>query len=103
MYAVVVTGGKQYKVAEGDRLRVEKLSTPVGEQVELGKVCLLVNESGIVAEPDALSGARVVAEVTDEGKRSKIKVFKKKRRKNYMRTYGHRQQFSEITIRAIKA
>ena len=103
MYAVVVTGGKQYKVSEGDRLRVEKLNTPVGEQVELGEVCLLVKEDGIVAEPDALSSASVVAEVTAEGKRKKIKVFKKKRRKNYMRTYGHRQQYSEITIREIKA
>ena len=103
MYAVVVTGGKQYKVSEGDRLRVEKLDTPVGEKVALDKVCLLVKEDGIVAEPDALSGASVVAEVTAEGKRKKIKVFKKKRRKNYMRTYGHRQQYSEITIREIKA
>ncbi|MBX3180568.1 MAG: 50S ribosomal protein L21 [Candidatus Hydrogenedentes bacterium] len=103
MYAVVVTGGKQYKVAQGDRLRVEKLDTPVGESVELDNVCLLVNEDGIVAEPDALSGARVIAEVTGAGRRKKIRVFKKKRRKNYMRTYGHRQSFSEITIREIKA
>tara|TARA_R110001592_G_scaffold229290_3_gene485990 strand:+ start:112 stop:423 length:312 start_codon:yes stop_codon:yes gene_type:complete len=103
MYAVVITGGKQYKVAAGDRLRVEKLDTAVGQQVELDKVCLLVKEDGIVVEPGALSGARVVAEVTAEGKRKKIKVFKKKRRKNYMRTYGHRQQYSEITIREIKA
>lgn len=103
MYAVVVTGGKQYKVAEGDRLRVEKIDTPVGEQVELDKVCLLVNEDGIIAEPGALSSARVIAEVTAVGKRKKIKVFKMKRRKNYRRTNGHRQQFSEITIRAIKA
>ena len=103
MYAVVVTGGKQYKVAEGDRLRVEKLDTPVGEQVELSKICLLVKEGGIVAEPEALSSARVLADVTAEGRSKKIKVFKKKRRKNYMRTYGHRQQYSEITIREIKA
>ena len=103
MYAVVVTGGKQYKVAQGDRLRVEKLDTPVGGQVELGKVCLLVNDDGIVSDPAALSGARVLAEVTGDGKRKKIRVFKKKRRKNYMRTYGHRQQFSEITIREIQA
>lgn len=103
MYAVVVTGGKQYKVAQGDRLRVERLETPVGEQVELDNVCLLVNEDGIVSEPDALSSACVIAEVTGDGKRKKIRVFKKKRRKNYMRTYGHRQQFSEITIREIRA
>ena len=103
MYAVVVTGGKQYKVAEGDRLRVEKLDGPVGGQVELGKVCLLVNADGIVADADALGSARVVAEITGEGKRKKIRVFKKKRRKGYMRTQGHRQQFSEITIREIKA
>lgn len=103
MYAVVVTGGKQYRVAQGDRLRVEKLDTPVGEQVELDNVCLLVNDDGIVAEPGALSGAKVIAEVTGDGRRKKIRVFKKKRRKGYMRTYGHRQSFSEITIREIKA
>jgi large subunit ribosomal protein L21 len=103
MYAVVVTGGKQYKVAQGDRLRVEKLDTAVGETVELDQVCLLVNDDGIVAEPEALSGARVIAEVTAGGKRKKIRVFKKKRRKTYMRTYGHRQQYSEITIREIRA
>jgi len=103
MYAVVVTGGKQYKVAEGDRLRVEKLDAPVGGEVELGKVCLLVNDDGIVADAGALGGARVLATVTGEGKRKKIRVFKKKRRKGYMRTQGHRQQFTEITISAIKA
>jgi len=103
MYAVVVTGGKQYRVAQGDRLRVEKLDTPVGEQVELDNVCLLVNDDGIVADPGALSSAKVIAEVTGDGRRKKIRVFKKKRRKNYMRTYGHRQSFSEITIREIQA
>lgn len=103
MYAVVVTGGKQYKVAEGDRLRVEKLDAPVGGEVELGKVCLLVKEDGIVSDSGALGSARVLATVTGEGKRKKIRVFKKKRRKGYMRTQGHRQQFTEITISAIKA
>jgi large subunit ribosomal protein L21 len=103
MYAVVVTGGKQYKVAEGDRLRVEKLDAPIGGQVELGKVCLLVNGDGIISDAAKLSGARVIADVIDEGKRKKIRVFKKKRRKGYMRTQGHRQLFTEIAIREIKA
>ncbi len=103
MYAVVTTGGKQYKVAQGDVLRVEKLGVPVGETVELDQVSLLVGEDGIVVDPAALESAKVVAEVTQEGRAKKILVFKKKRRKNYTRTNGHRQSYSEITIREIQA
>ncbi len=103
MYAVVSTGGKQYKVAQGDRLRVERLDTPVGETVELGPVHMIAGDDGIVVTPDALASAKVVAEVTGQGRHKKIRVFKKKRRKNYMRTYGHRQAFTEITIREIQS
>lgn len=101
MYAVVVTGGKQYKVAQGDRLRVEKIDANLGDTVELGPVRLLAREDGLVVDPEALASAKVVAEITGQGKRKKIRVFKYKRRKNYRRTQGHRQPFTEVLVRDI--
>ena len=103
MYAVICTGGKQYRVAAGDRLRVEKLNNAVGDTIELSEVRLVVNEEGIVVDPSALESAKVLAEVTDQGKSKKIRVYKKKRRKNYVRTYGHRQLYTELRIREIQA
>ena len=103
MYAVVITGGKQYKVAQGDRLRVERIKAAIGETVELEQVLLLAQESGVVTDATALASAKVVAEVVGEGRRKKIKVYKKKRRKHYARTYGHRQGYTEIKISAIVA
>jgi len=103
MYAVVVTGGKQYRVAAGDRLRVELIDTPIGETVELDQVRLIAGGVGIVVAPDKLASAKVLAEVADHGKRKKIRVFKKKRRQGYRRTYGHRQQYTELVIRDIQA
>lgn len=103
MYAVVTAGGKQYKVAEGDRLRVEKLDAALGEQVELSPVQMIAKDDGVIVGPDALASAKVVAEVTGQDRHKKIRVFKKKRRKNYMRSYGHRQPFTEITIREIQS
>ena len=103
MYAVVTTGGKQVKLLEGDVVRVEKIEAAVGDTVELGPVCLLVKDDGIVAAPDALAGVKVVCEVTGQGRLKKIRVFKKKRRKKYMRRYGHRQAFTELKVRTIQA
>ncbi len=103
MYAVVKTGGKQYKVAAGDTVRVEKLDVPVGGQVELDQVCLVAKDDGIVVDPQALAAAKVIAEVSGQGRRKKIRVFKYKRRKNYHRTYGHRQAYTELKIREIQA
>jgi large subunit ribosomal protein L21 len=103
MYAVVTTGGKQIKVAEGDIVRVEKLNVPVGELVNLDKVCLVAKEDSLLVDPAALTDAKVVCEVLSEGRRKKIRVFKKKRRKNYARTYGHRQDYTELKVRQIEA
>ena len=103
MYAVFTTGGKQYKVAQGDVLRVERLDCPVGDTVELDRVCLLAKDDGIVVEPAQLVSAKVIAQVTGHGKRKKIRVFKMKRRKNYSRTYGHRQCYTELKVREIQA
>ncbi len=103
MYAVVTAGGKQYKVATGDVLRIEKLEVPVGDTVELGPVKMIASDDGVIVDPAKLEGAKVIAQVTDAGRRKKIRVFKYKRRKNYKRTYGHRQCFTEIKIQDIKA
>ncbi len=103
MYAVVVTGGKQIKVAEGDIVRVEKISASLGDTINLDKVCLLAKDDGLVVDPAALASAKVVCEVLGEGRRKKIRVFKKKRRKNYVRTYGHRQDYTELKVRQIQA
>jgi large subunit ribosomal protein L21 len=103
MYAVVKTGGKQIKVAQGDVVRIEKLDAAPGDQVELAGVCLLAKDDGIVVNPGDLENARVVCEVMSQRRAKKIRVFKKKRRKNYIRTRGHRQSYTEIRVRDIVA
>jgi large subunit ribosomal protein L21 len=103
MYAVVKTGGKQYKVTQGDRLRIELIDAGVGDTVNLDQVCLLVKDDGVVTDPEALASSKVVAQVIAQGRRKKIRVFKYKRRKNYHRTYGHRQSYTEIQVQDIQA
>ena len=103
MYAVVSTGGKQLKVAEGDVVRVEKIEAEVGATIELGPVHLIAGDAGITVEPQALSDAKVVCEVTGHGRGKKIRVFKFKKRKNYHRTYGHRQDYTELKVNAIQS
>ena len=103
MYAVLTTGGKQIKVSPGDHVRVEKLDAAVGDRVELDRIVLLGQEDGIVVDPKVLGKAKVLCDVIAQDRAKKIRVFKKKRRKNYARTYGHRQYFTEIMVREIKA
>jgi large subunit ribosomal protein L21 len=103
MYAVVKTGGKQIKVAQGDVVRVEKLDAAPGESIELGGVCLLAKDDGLLVNPGDLENAKVVCQVVGHGRSKKIRVFKKKRRKNYMRTKGHRQSYTELRVREIQA
>lgn len=102
MYAVVTSGGKQYKVQPGDTLRVEKLEAEVGSTVELDPVHLLAKDDAIIVDPRDLASVKVVAKVTQQGRGKKIRVFKYKKRKNYHRTYGHRQDFTELMIREIQ-
>ncbi len=100
MYAVIETGGKQYKVGVGDRLRVEKLSAEAGASVNMDRVLMVADGEKIITGSSA--GDRpVTATVIAHGKAGKIKVFKMKRRKNYRRTQGHRQDFTEIQITGI--
>lgn len=101
MYAVVATGGKQEKVFVGDVIRIEKVEAVVGDKVELAPVCLLVKDDGIVAAPGALSSAKVVCHVVGQGRARKVRVYKRKRKKNYARTYGHRQCFTELKVSEI--
>jgi len=100
MYAIVSTGGKQYKVAKGDVIDVEKLDAQPGEKVELD-VLMLANGADSVVDPEALSGKKVEAEVLDQHKGQKVLVFKFKKRKRYHRTRGHRQNLTKLEITAI--
>jgi len=101
MYAVVTTGGRQVKVAQGDLVRVDKIDAPVGDRIELDKVCLIASDDGLVVDPKALETARVVCQVMSQGRGKKIRVYKKKRRKQYARSYGHRQDYTELKIQEI--
>jgi large subunit ribosomal protein L21 len=100
MYAIVETGGKQYRAAQGDVLEVEKLAGEVGATVTLGKILMLSGDDGIKFGKD-IANATVTGEVVAHGRARKIIVFKKKRRKAYRRTKGHRQSFTKVKITAI--
>lgn len=102
MYAVIETGGKQYKVAIGDRLKVEKLAVAEGDSVNLDRV-LMIADGDQVSVGSPVLESPVIATVVGHGRAGKIKVFKMKRRKNYRRTQGHRQAFTELKITGIGA
>ena len=101
-YAVIKTGGKQYKVAQGDRLRVEKLPASVGDTVTFDEV-LLVGGDAIKIGAPLVAGAKVEAKVVAQEREKKIIVFKFRRRKNYRRKNGHRQPFTALEITGITA
>ena len=98
MYAVIQTGGKQYRVAENDVIRVEKLLGEAGEAVELDQVLMLGNGADAQIGAPLVEGARVVATILEQARAPKIIVFKKKRRKNYRRTKGHRQNLTVLRV-----
>lgn len=102
MYAIIETGGKQYRVSEGDVLRIEKLSADEGETIELDKVLAVSNDSGLQVGKPWLKEAKVMAKILQHGKADKIIVFKYKPKKNYRRKQGHRQPFTEIQIEKIE-
>ncbi len=102
MYAVIKTGGKQYRVSAGDKLRVEKIPGSVGEKVELSEVLFLGGDKVVVGKP-TVAGAKVTAEIVAQDRAKKIIVFKMRRRKNYRRKRGHRQHFTELKITGVSA
>lgn len=103
MYAIVRTGGKQYQVACGDRLRVEKLEGNVGDTVDLDDVLMVADGQEVQIGKPVVEGAKVVAKIEEQGKGKKVIVFKKKRRKGYRLKKGHRQSFTALHIEEIRA
>ena len=101
MYAVLKTGGKQYKVEEGDIIQIEKVEGEVGEAVELEEVLLVANSQEPKIGQPLVPNAKVVADIIDQGKGKKIIVFKSKRRKGYRKKQGHRQLFTRLKINKI--
>ena len=103
MYAVIQTGGKQYRVAEGETLRVEKLSASPGEKLSFVPLLFADDGGNVQVGKPQVSGIKVEAEVLEQGRGKKIIIFKYKRRKSYRRKAGHRQPFTALKITAIKA
>ena len=101
MYAVIETGGKQYKVSEGDVIFIEKLEAAEGDAVTFDKVLVVADGENVKVGAPAVEGATVTAKVEKQGKAKKIYVFKMKRKKNYRRKKGHRQPFTKVTIEKI--
>nr|VFJ45099.1 MAG: LSU ribosomal protein L21P [Candidatus Kentron sp. DK]VFJ52694.1 MAG: LSU ribosomal protein L21P [Candidatus Kentron sp. DK] len=103
MYAVIMTGGKQYRVQVGDSLRVEKLAVEAGDSLTLDKVLMVGDGGNVTVGAPYVAGGEVSAKVNSHGRGEKIRITKFKRRKNYRRTQGHRQDFTEIEITGISA
>lgn len=101
MYAVIETGGKQYRVQEGDILKVEKLDVQEGDKVGLTKVLLISNEDGVTVGKPYIEGAIVEAAVLEHGKGKKVVIFKYKPKKDYRKKQGHRQPYTKIKIEKI--
>lgn len=103
MYAVIVTGGKQYKVAEGEYLKVEKLEVATGESVTFDRVLLVADGEQINIGAPVVTGAKVTAEIVSQGRHDKVRIIKFRRRKHHMKRQGHRQWYTEIKITGISA
>lgn len=103
MYAVIQTGGKQYRVEPGQTLSVEKLPGELGETVNFDDVLLVSDESKVTVGRPMVNGAKVTAQIVEQGKDKKVTIFKFQRRKNYRRRYGHRQLFTSVKINEVVA
>jgi len=103
MFAVVKTGGKQYKVAQGDVIQVEKLDAETGKSVDLTEVLMVCDGSKVTVGAPFVAGAKVTAEVVAQERTGKLIIFKKKRRQNYRRKNNHRQSYTILKISDIKA
>ena len=103
MYAVIQTGGKQYRVAEGDTLKVEKLAATEGDKVEFDKVLMVSNDADVKVGAPYIEGSKVTASVVQNGRGKKIRILKFRRRKDSRRQMGHRQDFTQVKIEEIQA
>ncbi len=103
MFAIIRTGGKQYKVSKDDQITVEKIDAEAGKKVEIEDVLMVSDGKKTTIGTPAVKGAKVVAEIVEQTRGDKIIVFKKKRRQNYRRKKGHRQNLTVLKIKDIKA
>jgi large subunit ribosomal protein L21 len=103
MYAVIKTGGKQYKVAAGEKLKIEQIAATVGQEIVLDQVLAVGSGDSIKIGAPLVAGASVKATVVAEGRHDKVKIFKMRRRKHYQKRQGHRQNFTEVLINEIVA
>jgi large subunit ribosomal protein L21 len=101
MYAVVKTGGKQYRVAAGEKLRIEQIPADIGSEVVLDQVLMLAGGDAVRVGTPLVSGASVKATVLAHGRGDKVRIFKLRRRKHYQKRQGHRQNYTEIQVSAI--
>ena len=101
MYAVIKTGGKQYRVAQNDTLDIERIAGEAGDIIEFSDVLMVATDGGVEVGSPTVEGATVAAQLVEHLRAKKIRVFKKKRRKNYRRTHGHRQLLSRVSITEI--
>jgi large subunit ribosomal protein L21 len=101
MYAVIQTGGKQYRVSAGERLKIERIAGDVGQEIVLDRVLLVADGDALKMGAPLVAGARVKAKVLTHGRGEKVRIFKLNRRKHYRRTQGHRQNYTEIEILGI--
>ena len=103
MYAVIKTGGKQYRVCAGDKLKIEKLEAEIGSEITFDQVLMVGNGADIKMGAPMLRGATVTATVLNQARGDKIKIFKMRRRKHYQKHQGHRQNYTELQIVSINA
>jgi large subunit ribosomal protein L21 len=103
MYAVITTGGKQYRVSEGSVLRIEKLEAAEGASIEFDQVLMVGQGADVTIGAPLVAGARVTATVQSHGKADKVRIVKFRRRKHYLRQKGHRQPYTEVKVTGISA
>ena len=103
MYAVIKTGGKQYKVAAGEKIKIEQIAADVGQEITISEVLAVGSGADLKVGTPLVTGASVVAKVVAHGRHDKVRIFKMRRRKHYQKRQGHRQNFTEIEIGAVNA
>lgn len=103
MYAVIKTGGKQYRVAPGDTLKLEKLEVDSGQEIEFDKVLMIQTDDGLKVGKPYIEGRKVLATVESNGRHKKVNILKFKRRKQHLKRMGHRQHYTEVKITGISS
>ncbi len=103
MYAVIKTGGKQYRVAAGEKIKIEQITAEVGQQIKLDQVLAIGSGAEVAIGAPLVPGASVLAKVVAQGRHDKVRIFKMRRRKHYQKRQGHRQNFTELEISAVNA